>query len=323
MAAAWSAVAISHLRTCTDRQRPVHGWTAAWVGLVAAAGVTRAVSVLAGQAWLTCAATLQVGAAAIALGGAARGLFEVFVTEGNRLRSVTSALRETEDHLNAEKRRREEQVHDLRSAVAALRAATGTLDRYDGRLDHGRRHDLLKAIVDELGRLQYLVEADSGKPIVEFTLAEALAPVITTERENGLVIEPTLTPVRGYGRPADLATVVQQLLVNTRRYAPGSDVAIRSWRSGSDLCLLVEDRGPGVPVLEREAVFARGARGAGSEVTPGAGLGLYVARRLMAEQGGTIEVHGRRGGGARFFLTLPVAPSERLTTAAGAESGRR
>jgi signal transduction histidine kinase len=42
----------------------------------------------------------------------------------------------------------------------------------------------------------------------------------------------------------------------------------------------------------------------------GSGLGLCVARRLMAEQGGTIEVHSRPGGGASFVLSFPC-PSPR------------
>jgi signal transduction histidine kinase len=255
------------------------------------------------------------------LGSATGGLWEVFAHEGNRLLSVTALLHDTEHYLTAEERRREEQVHDVRSAVAALRAATLTLETYGGRLEEDRRSELRSAIVDELGRLQHLVEAGGDKPVVEFGVAQALAPVIAAERENGLVIDAQLTAAPARGRPEDLATVVQHLLVNARRHAGGSDVVVRSWRSGPDLHVSVEDRGPGVPVAEREAVFARGVRGAASWTTPGSGLGLYVARRLMTEQAGSIEIHDRHGGGTTFLLTLPAARGERPPAAVGPLAG--
>jgi signal transduction histidine kinase len=319
MAAGWAALAAGYLRRGQGRRRSSDLWTGASISLLALAGVARALAVFDLALALVCAAGLEAGAAAIALSGATGDLRQVLAHEGNRLLSVAGMLRDAEHHLSAEERRREEQIHDVRSAIAALRAATVTLQRYGGGLEEERRSELRSAIVDELGRLQYLVEAGGEKPRTDFTLAQAIGPVIAAERENGLVIDAHLAPVPVRGRPEDVATVFQHLLVNARRHAPGSAVLIRSRSAGPHLVVSISDRGPGVPEAEREAVFGRGTRGTNSCGSAGSGLGLYLARRLMVEQGGTIEVEERDGGGARFVLSFPLGSVDREL--AGAVSG--
>jgi signal transduction histidine kinase len=313
MAAGWAAVALGYLRRARRRRSSSDLWTAASVSLLGLAGLVRTVAGLDLELALVCAATLEAGAAAIALRGTTADLREVLAYEGNRMLSVAGMLRDAEHHLSAEERRREEQIHDVRSAIAALQAATITLQRYGGGLEEERRSELRSAIVDELGRLQHLVEAGAEKPRTDFSLAQAIGPVIAAERESGLVIDAELTPVPVRGCPEDVATVFQHLLVNARRHAPRSEVLIRSHLSGGYLSVSVSDRGPGVPEAEREAVFARGIRGTNSHGNPGSGLGLYLARRLMIEQGGTIEVEESDGGGARFVLSVPLGSVEKTS----------
>jgi signal transduction histidine kinase len=70
----------------------------------------------------------------------------------------------------------------------------------------------------------------------------------------------------------------------------------------------VADRGPGVPVADRERIFEPFARAAGDHRRrgEGTGLGLAVARTLVERHGGTIVVGDEPGGGARFTLSLPL-----------------
>ena len=65
----------------------------------------------------------------------------------------------------------------------------------------------------------------------------------------------------------------------------------------------------------QDPVFERTARGPGSR---GSGLGLFVARRLMARQRGSIDVRPRPGGGSSFVVRLPR--STRPTAAVGVAS---
>ena len=74
----------------------------------------------------------------------------------------------------------------------------------------------------------------------------------------------------------------------------------------------VRDTGPGIPEHDREAVFRRLYRVDSARDTrtgAGSGVGLTIAKALVERQGGTIGVDVAPGGGARFWFTLPAAPS--------------
>ena len=250
---------------------------------------------------------LQLVAAFVAAANAAEDLGEIFSAEGNRFLSVVATLARAERTTAARERRREEQVHDARSVIAALRATSLTLERYGENLDPNDRQTLRSGFVRELARLEHLIEPPAPQPPRDFVVDDALQPVIAAEREAGLAVQSTLNGLRAHGRPEDLATVVHNLLVNARRYAPGSPVVLRAEHEGSDLRIYAEDRGPGIAPGERDLVFQRGVRGATTADGPGSGLGLYVAQTLMKEQGGEIGVTDRPGGGASFVLTMPAA----------------
>jgi two-component system sensor histidine kinase KdpD len=101
------------------------------------------------------------------------------------------------------------------------------------------------------------------------------------------------------------------LLENADKYSPpGEPIDLSVTRLGDRLRFAVADRGPGVEVAEVTRIFEPFYRAPG--VPPdagGAGLGLAIARRLAAEQGGDVLYEARRGGGSVFTLALPAADS--------------
>ncbi|RMH38473.1 MAG: response regulator [Deltaproteobacteria bacterium] len=97
-------------------------------------------------------------------------------------------------------------------------------------------------------------------------------------------------------------------------------VVLRARRDGDVACIEVEDNGPGIPESVRERLFepfftTRGDRG-------GTGLGLAVARRIVEDAGGRIEVDTRVGRGTVFRVRLPAASALAVAPAstAGAPS---
>jgi signal transduction histidine kinase len=101
------------------------------------------------------------------------------------------------------------------------------------------------------------------------------------------------------------------LLDNAVRYGPaGQNVSITTASTADAWTIEVADEGPGVPVDERERIFApyyRMSQHAGGPLG-GTGIGLAVVRRLVEQHGGEVHVSGVDGGsGARFVVTLPVA----------------
>ena len=100
----------------------------------------------------------------------------------------------------------------------------------------------------------------------------------------------------------DLERALDALLENALRYSPsGSTVMI----AGAPGRIEVRDRGPGVPMDERELVFERFRRGSAATAgPPGHGLGLPIARELAREWGGEVTIEGRDGGGTAAILAL-------------------
>jgi len=208
--------------------------------------------------------------------------------------------------------------HDLRTPLAAIHGAAGTLLLPDG-LDEPARRDLLTMIQDEserlahlLGNLLDLTRLESGvlqaqkewQPLEE-VVGSALGRL---ERREGPVpvhvdLPPDLPLV-----PLDAALMEQvlvNLLANARRHAPGREVALRAWSEPGRLCLEVADRGPGIPEALRERVFEKFFRLPGSG-EGGVGLGLAICRAIVQAHGGGIQAAERPGGGTAIRIDLPL-----------------
>jgi signal transduction histidine kinase len=112
--------------------------------------------------------------------------------------------------------------------------------------------------------------------------------------------------------PDAVAHVVHNLLDNAAKFGgPEKAIEVRAGPVEGGYRVEVLDRGPGVPVAERERVFERFTRGedAKARAVPGVGLGLYVAKEIVEAHGGAIRVEDRDGGGARFVVEWREAPA--------------
>jgi two-component system sensor histidine kinase/response regulator len=109
-----------------------------------------------------------------------------------------------------------------------------------------------------------------------------------------------------------LRQVAENLISNAMKYAPGSTIEL-TMRIGSPgyLQLRVEDRGPGISPMRQRELFKPFTRlGDGDPDENSSGLGLSLARQIVAAVGGQLWYEDREGGGARFVLELPVAQEE-------------
>lgn len=98
--------------------------------------------------------------------------------------------------------------------------------------------------------------------------------------------------------------MVLNLLLNACRAAPeGGSVALSASVNFGTLAIDIDDSGPGMPA-HVAAYLADTA--APAPIVDGSGLGLWVARRMAAEIGGTLTVEASALGGARVRLTVPV-----------------
>jgi signal transduction histidine kinase len=75
-------------------------------------------------------------------------------------------------------------------------------------------------------------------------------------------------------------------------------------RNEETVDITVTDFGRGIPEEQKSKIFDWGKRGTDST---GEGIGLNVAQRLMAEDGGSLRLADSEGGGSRFVISLPAA----------------
>ena len=110
--------------------------------------------------------------------------------------------------------------------------------------------------------------------------------------------------------PIRMREILDNLLANALRHTPAGGAVRLSCRvSGERLEFCVSDSGPGIPAEDLPRVFDRYHKGAGS---PGMGLGLAIARRLVEAHGGEIHAESEPGQGALIRFTIPPVEQEQI-----------
>lgn len=225
---------------------------------------------------------------------------------------------------NREARRRwgTDIAHELRTPVTVLRLELQTLQAGVRPADAAA----LASLLTETERLSALIEdlyqlslADAGAleyRFVEVDLGDLAREVIDNHRGSaamaGLSLEEVyadeVPPVRG--DPLRLAQLIENLLLNARRYtdAPGR-IRLSLDRDADRVRLALDDTPPGVPDADLPQLFDRLFRSerSRSRAAGGAGLGLSICRAIVDAHGGTIAATHSELGGLRVCVALPVA----------------
>ena len=119
-----------------------------------------------------------------------------------------------------------------------------------------------------------------------------------------------------------LERMAVNLLGNAVKFTPdGGEVRIGLRAEGDQSVLTVADTGIGIPEAEQEQLFTRFFRSstATEQAIPGTGLGLTIARAIVALHGGTVSIASRDGDGTTVRVQLPPAvPAVVATRGAGA-----
>jgi two-component system sensor histidine kinase MtrB len=214
-------------------------------------------------------------------------------------------------------------VHDLRNPLSVLEMSSTALDpdRPQRSADHGRKafsvmkrqlermkrmlEDLLDAARVEAGHLELRITRRDLREIcgeVADMFREA-----TTQHEIRVLLpdSPQLLAVD----PLRIEQVLANLVSNAIKYSPrGGLIEVRLEPEAEHVVLEVTDQGIGIPKEDQSRIFEPFRRsGASRGLVPGAGLGLFVARRIVEAHHGRIEVSSEAGNGTRFRVLLPRA----------------
>jgi signal transduction histidine kinase len=210
--------------------------------------------------------------------------------------------------------------HELRTPLTSIVGFVETLRRKFDRLSAEQIEEFLSVISNQSRKLARLVEdllvvsrIEAGSLSItpqDVDLDSFVAEVLTSFDSD--VVARVHVEVNVDGRvlldPNRVDQVLRNLIQNALKFSPPSSrVDVEARRVGRDLELVVRDRGIGIASHEVEQIFDRFHQ-AGDALTreqEGAGLGLYITRRLVAAMGGTIEVSSELGRGSEFRVTLP------------------
>jgi signal transduction histidine kinase len=108
-----------------------------------------------------------------------------------------------------------------------------------------------------------------------------------------------------------LKQVLLIVLENACKYTPdGGTVTIRGAMSEHHLTITIADTGIGIDQADLPRLFERFYRAPNARSQPGMGLGLSIARSIIEQHSGTINVESTPGQGSRFIITLPLLNAE-------------
>ena len=116
--------------------------------------------------------------------------------------------------------------------------------------------------------------------------------------------------------PTQIERVVTNLLSNAIKYTPaGGWVRAGAEAAGSNVRLVVEDSGVGIPEDHLPHIFNRFYRVPDPNPEKGLGLGLSFVAAIVKAHGGEIQVESDVGRGSRFEITLPAGAVRASTEA--------
>lgn len=177
-----------------------------------------------------------------------------------------------------------------------------------------------EAADDQLRRLDRLVdsilasvrgEGLTGLSRAPFDAVQAVDETVETLRlllrPHPIRWERPDRPMTAVGDDARFRQVLEQLLENESKYAPGEGgVSIGIWHVDGEIQVYVTDDGPGVPIEDWESVFEPFVRVEGRGGSRGSGIGLFAARRLMTAMGGRVFIEPNGYASSRFVVALPA-----------------
>ncbi|MFD9540434.1 DUF4118 domain-containing protein [Streptomyces sp. NPDC060022] len=227
------------------------------------------------------------------------------LAEGNRIRTALLAA----------------VSHDLRTPLAAIKAAVSSLRADDVAWSDEDEAEFLAAIEDGADRLDHLIgnlldmsrlQTGTVTPLIrEIDLDEVVPMALGGVPEGSVDLDiPETLPMVAVD-PGLLERAVANIVENAVKYSPGRDrVTVAASALGERVELRVADRGRGVPDEGKERIFEPFQRYGDAPRGAGVGLGLAVARGFVESMGGTLGAEDTPGGGLTMVLTLQAVPGQ-------------
>jgi signal transduction histidine kinase len=211
--------------------------------------------------------------------------------------------------------------HELRNPLGFIKGYTTTLLREDTQWDKLTQTDFLRIIERETNHLQELIDnlldssrLQSGQMSFDWQIVR-LDSLIRDEVSRARINNPNLEfhldfdavvpPI--HGDPNRLAQVIDNLINNSIKYAPGADIYITIRHTGKTILVDYRDAGPGLSEKYLSQIFERFFRDPDQSIkVHGSGLGLSICQEIIEKHLGEISASCPPGWGLSFSIHLPV-----------------
>ena len=140
---------------------------------------------------------------------------------------------------------------------------------------------------------------------VKELLAEVTGAYKEKAERKGLKLTDCSGPATAWFDRKWTAEAVGNILDNAVKYTSRGGIEVRTRRYELFTAIEVEDTGPGIAEEDIPELFGRFRRGEETAEQEGVGIGLYLAREILAGEGGYIKVSSRKGQGSVFSIFLP------------------
>lgn len=211
--------------------------------------------------------------------------------------------------------------HQLKTPISAMRAC---FDMYLEADNGDEKNEFLNRSMIQMDKLAQLAAALVNisrleSKMIELSrsdifLADILTGAVNTEYHKAAAKRIELAVGEFDDRKLYLdkkwtTEAIANIIDNGIKYSPaGSYIEIRVNKLFSFVRIEIEDQGIGIPKAERNKIFTRFFRGASEAVQAeeGSGVGLYLSRKIIEDQGGTVSVRSGKGGGSIFIVQIPL-----------------
>lgn len=187
-----------------------------------------------------------------------------------------------------------------------------TIERFAQMVDSDLRHlQRINRLIDDMldiariraGKLTFIKEKTEGNSFVRDVL-ERFRPQLdaagcflyTSFLPHQLMLEIDIYRTE---------QVLVNLLTNAMKYGAGRPIKVELFLKDRKLQILVHDKGPGILEEDVDRIFERFERAVSCNEVSGLGLGLYISRKIMQQNNGSLYVKTSPGVGSTFIMELP------------------
>ena len=246
-----------------------------------------------------------------------------------QVKEATSELRESNKKLKSLDEAKDEFIsmasHQLRTPLTSAKGYLSMVLEGDAGQLNPSQHQLLEQAFASSQRMVYLISdflnvsrLQTGKFTIERTpvvlsnvVRQEARQLASTAKSRDLIIEcnvPSDFPVLQLDE-AKLRQAIMNFIDNAIFYShPGGVIKVDLVKTATELVLTVQDSGIGVPADERHRLFTKFYRATNARTArpDGTGIGLFMAKKVVVEHGGSIIFTSVEGKGSTFGFRLPL-----------------